>query len=123
MSEACEALSAHFKKLKKESNPFPTNEVRKLTGLVEKNDDPDSVALPPHHSKHCVHEHFCFERGWITTKKSKTQGIDDDPEKHKKDHMMMTVKCLHGQGAAFLCQLCSRKVSLCIGDSAILKQR
>lgn len=73
-------LSLHifFKLLiKEEGTPFATQIIRDKTGMITRDDNPDGVALPPHMSKHRCYSQWCWSRGWVPTKSSRSQTIYD----------------------------------------------
>lgn len=82
--EAKDSLNAFFERLKDEAAPFPTKLIRSETGNVVRYDNPDEVALPPHYSKHRCYARWCWERGWIVTKKNSTLTIYNPVEEYEK---------------------------------------
>ena len=79
-----ESLHSYFGRLKEESTPFATRVIREEVGTSTRDDNPDDVCLPPHMSKRRCYKRWCYERGWIPTKKRKATGLYHPIDKYNE---------------------------------------
>lgn len=78
LEEVYQSLDIFFEKLSSEGSPCATPIIREEeSGLTNRDDNPDEVALPPHMTKHRCYGQWCWERGWKTKKLNRALTIYD----------------------------------------------
>ena len=73
--EVYESLHNFFLELKNEALPFATRIIREKTRTTTRDDDPDSLVLAPHVSKHSIYARWCYSRGWKVSMKCSARTV------------------------------------------------
>ena len=100
-------MRQYFDALKEEQTiPFATRTVREATGTTTRDDDPNEATLPPHMGKRMVYERWCWERGWVPTRKRKAIGeysALDEFNNRPHDNRSETPQWLEGSESKEIC--------------------